>query len=192
MVHLPHPPPYQTLCSSLPPPTMLITMCAPSTLLFYHVPLLLLLLLPIHSYLMLCPTGRNPYCIDKNYGESTHTHTHTHTHNNDLPSLSCAAGVLIIWDRMFGTFQPEREKVIYGLVHPLGTWDPFWAQVGISSRVLTFQHKRLSPPWPPPAGPSLCVSLEASLVGEGLAPQTVHPPQGTWVGTGETTTGLSW
>ena len=64
---------------------------------------------------------------------SQHTHTHTHTHNNDLPSLSCAAGVLIIWDRIFGTFQPEREKVIYGLVHPLGTWDPFWAQVGISS-----------------------------------------------------------
>lgn len=30
---------------------------------------------------------------------------------------------------MFGTFQPEKEKVIYGLVHPLGTWDPFWAQI---------------------------------------------------------------
>lgn len=43
----------------------------------------------------------------------------------------CAAGVLIIWDRMFGTFQPElrEEKVIYGLVHPLSSWDPVWAQV---------------------------------------------------------------
>ena len=52
--------------------------------------------------------GRNPYCIDKNY-----------------------AGVLIIWDRMFGTFQPERpeEKVIYGLVHPLASWNPLWAQL---------------------------------------------------------------
>ncbi|CAI8054681.1 Alkylglycerol monooxygenase, partial [Geodia barretti] len=52
--------------------------------------------------------GRNPYCIDCNY-----------------------AGVLIIWDRMFGTFQPElrEEKVVYGLVHPLSSWNPFWAQI---------------------------------------------------------------
>ena len=51
--------------------------------------------------------GRNPYCIDHNY-----------------------AGVLIIWDRMFGTFEPERkgEKIVYGLVHPLASWDPLWAQ----------------------------------------------------------------
>ncbi|GMS92992.1 hypothetical protein PENTCL1PPCAC_15167, partial [Pristionchus entomophagus] len=37
--------------------------------------------------------GRNPYCIDRNYG-----------------------GILIIWDRMFGTFAAERpdEKIVYG------------------------------------------------------------------------------
>ncbi|OWF35691.1 Alkylglycerol monooxygenase [Mizuhopecten yessoensis] len=50
--------------------------------------------------------GRNPYCIDKNYG-----------------------GVLIIFDRLFGTFQAEEEKVIYGLVHPLQSWDPINAQI---------------------------------------------------------------
>lgn len=51
--------------------------------------------------------GRNPYCIDKNYG-----------------------GTLIIWDRMFGTFQAETdEEIAYGLVHPLASWDPFWIQV---------------------------------------------------------------
>lgn len=49
--------------------------------------------------------GRNPYCIDKNY-----------------------AGTLIIWDRMFGTFQSEKEEVAYGLVHPLQTWNPFEIQ----------------------------------------------------------------
>lgn len=50
--------------------------------------------------------GRNPYCIDKNYG-----------------------GTLIIWDRIFGTFQAEtNEKIAYGLVHPLASWDPFWTQ----------------------------------------------------------------
>ncbi|MCJ8740254.1 hypothetical protein PDJAM_G00056780 [Pangasius djambal] len=44
--------------------------------------------------------GRNRYCIDKNYG-----------------------GTLIIWDRMFGTFAPEEDKVIYGLTHPINTFD---------------------------------------------------------------------
>lgn len=29
---------------------------------------------------------------------------------------------------MFGTFTPETEKVIYGLVHPLNSWNPIWAQ----------------------------------------------------------------
>lgn len=50
--------------------------------------------------------GRNPYCIDKNY-----------------------AGTLIIWDRMFGTFQAEKEEVAYGLVHPLETWNPIEIQI---------------------------------------------------------------
>ena len=46
-----------------------------------------------------------------------------------MPSVLLTAGVLIIWDRIFGTFEPESEKVVYGLVHPLATWDPFWAQI---------------------------------------------------------------
>ncbi|KAJ1101379.1 hypothetical protein NDU88_006447, partial [Pleurodeles waltl] len=49
--------------------------------------------------------GRNPYCIDANY-----------------------AGTLIIWDRMFGTFVPEKEKVVYGLTHPINTFNPFQVQ----------------------------------------------------------------
>lgn len=49
--------------------------------------------------------GRNRYSIDKNY-----------------------AGVLIIWDRMFGTFEPEGEEVVYGLTHPINTFDPFQVQ----------------------------------------------------------------
>ncbi len=36
--------------------------------------------------------------------------------------------MLIIWDRMFGTFAPESDKVVYGLVHPLSSWNPIWAQ----------------------------------------------------------------
>jgi alkylglycerol monooxygenase len=50
--------------------------------------------------------GRNRYCIDKNY-----------------------AGVLIIWDRMFGTFEPEGDKIYYGLVHSLNSFNPLWSQM---------------------------------------------------------------
>lgn len=44
--------------------------------------------------------GRNLYCIDKNYG-----------------------GILIIWDRLFGTFAPESDKVVYGLVFPIKSFE---------------------------------------------------------------------
>jgi sterol desaturase/sphingolipid hydroxylase (fatty acid hydroxylase superfamily) len=34
------------------------------------------------------------------------------------------AGILIIWDRLFGTFEPEGERVQYGLTTNIGTWNP--------------------------------------------------------------------
>ena len=37
------------------------------------------------------------------------------------------AGVLIIWDRMFGTFRPEASEPTYGTVTPLASWNPLWA-----------------------------------------------------------------
>ncbi len=29
---------------------------------------------------------------------------------------------------MFGTFSPESDKVLYGLVHPINSWNPLWVQ----------------------------------------------------------------
>jgi len=34
------------------------------------------------------------------------------------------AGILIIWDRLFGTFEPEIEKPVYGLVKNIKTYNP--------------------------------------------------------------------
>lgn len=45
--------------------------------------------------------GSNQVYLDKNYG-----------------------GVLIIWDRLFGTFQEEGEQVVYGLTEPVGSANP--------------------------------------------------------------------
>ncbi len=33
-------------------------------------------------------------------------------------------GILIVWDRLFGTFEPESEKVRYGLTHDIHTFNP--------------------------------------------------------------------
>ena len=34
------------------------------------------------------------------------------------------AGIFIIWDRLFGTFEPEVEKPVYGLVININTYNP--------------------------------------------------------------------
>lgn len=49
--------------------------------------------------------GRNPKYIDKNH-----------------------AGVFIVWDRMFGTFQVEEERPVYGITTPTASWNPIWVQ----------------------------------------------------------------
>ncbi|HET9487488.1 MAG TPA: sterol desaturase family protein [Chryseosolibacter sp.] len=50
--------------------------------------------------------GRNPKYIDRNH-----------------------AGSLIIWDRMFGTFQEEEERPTYGITKPLNSWNAVWANM---------------------------------------------------------------
>ncbi|HEY5691901.1 MAG TPA: sterol desaturase family protein [Cyclobacteriaceae bacterium] len=50
--------------------------------------------------------GRNPKYIDKNH-----------------------AGTLIIWDKMFGTFQAEEERPTYGITKPINSWNAVWANI---------------------------------------------------------------
>lgn len=50
--------------------------------------------------------GRNPRYIDRNHG-----------------------GTFILWDRLFGTFEREREAVVYGITKPLASWNPLWANL---------------------------------------------------------------
>ena len=45
--------------------------------------------------------GQNPQYLDKNYG-----------------------GVLIVFDRLFGTFEPEVEPVRYGITKPVASYNP--------------------------------------------------------------------
>jgi sterol desaturase/sphingolipid hydroxylase (fatty acid hydroxylase superfamily) len=47
--------------------------------------------------------GVNPQYLDKNFGE-----------------------FLIIWDRMFGTFEEEKEKIAYGILDHPKSWNPIY------------------------------------------------------------------
>ncbi|MFQ3322872.1 MAG: alkylglycerol monooxygenase [Pseudomonadales bacterium] len=54
--------------------------------------------------------AQNAQYVDKNYG-----------------------GLLVIWDRLFGTYaeEDEKEEIIYGLRTPLVSWNPLWANLHI-------------------------------------------------------------
>ncbi|PIQ26898.1 sterol desaturase family protein [bacterium (Candidatus Blackallbacteria) CG17_big_fil_post_rev_8_21_14_2_50_48_46] len=76
--------------------------------------------------------GKNPEYIDRNYG-----------------------GVLIIWDRLFGSFEPERKEAVYGTVKALKSWNPLWAhavffaEMAQAMRSLPW-HQKLQVLWRPP------------------------------------------
>ena len=44
-------------------------------------------------------------------------------------------GVFIIWDRMFGTYTPQRSDLqpLYGTATPLNSWNPMWANFQVLS-----------------------------------------------------------
>ena len=71
-----------------------------------------------------CHHGRNPYCIDKNYG-----------------------GILIIWDRLFGTYTEEldHEPVVYGTLTPLQSWNPVWGN--LKNYVVLWRDMCATPGW---------------------------------------------
>jgi alkylglycerol monooxygenase len=40
-------------------------------------------------------------------------------------------GILIIWDRVFGSFKEEAEPCVYGTRSALNSWDPLWANAEV-------------------------------------------------------------
>ena len=75
-----------------------------------------------------CITPRTAEYLDRNYG-----------------------GILIVWDRLFGTFAAERPEapLVYGLAHPLGSLNPItialheWLQIGRDFRRARSWRQRL-------------------------------------------------
>jgi alkylglycerol monooxygenase len=38
------------------------------------------------------------------------------------------AAVFLVWDRLFGSYEPETEACVYGISQPLRSFNPLWAQ----------------------------------------------------------------
>ncbi|WP_434385796.1 sterol desaturase family protein [Melittangium boletus] len=79
--------------------------------------------------------------------------------------------MLIVWDRLFGTFEPEREPVTYGTVEPVRTfnplraaWRPFGEAWSLMRRTPRFWDKLrfwfMPPEWMPPGVTDAHVPVE--------------------------------
>jgi sterol desaturase/sphingolipid hydroxylase (fatty acid hydroxylase superfamily) len=55
---------------------------------------------------------------------NTPSHHRVHHATNSQYLDRNHAGIFIIWDRIFGTFEPEVEKPVYGLVSNIETYNP--------------------------------------------------------------------
>ena len=86
---------------------------------------------------------------------NTPSHHRVH-HASNAAYLDCNyGGVLIVFDRLFGTFVAERadEPVRYGLVHPFGTNNPLAIALGEWRRLFTDLFR----------APSLAAALRVAL-----------------------------
>jgi sterol desaturase/sphingolipid hydroxylase (fatty acid hydroxylase superfamily) len=66
--------------------------------------------------------GANPQYLDKNYG-----------------------GILIVWDKLFGTFEPEVRRVKYGLTKNIRTYNPL--RIGYHELVAVARDVRRAERW---------------------------------------------
>ena len=114
--------------------------------------------------------ARNPRYLDRNY-----------------------AGILIVWDRLFGSFQPEldEEACRYGLVHNLGAFNivrvAFHEWIGIVQDIVRAPRHTVGwlfgpPGWSPDGSRETSASLKAQWAAStpataaGSAPTPAAPP----------------
>lgn len=110
------------------PPEMVLTAHAINLLYQYWIHTQFVGRLGWLEWIFNCPThhrvhhGVNEPYLDRNYG-----------------------GILIIWDRLFGTFAEETEPVRYGIIKPLRSYNPLWANLHAWKEM--FDAMRTRPTW---------------------------------------------
>jgi sterol desaturase/sphingolipid hydroxylase (fatty acid hydroxylase superfamily) len=94
---------------------------------------------------------------------NTPSHHRVHHGANDVYLDRNYGGILVIWDRLFGSFVPEEERVRYGLTKNLETFNPvrvafheyaaLWADIRRARRWRTrVEHALRGPGWQPEEG----------------------------------------
>lgn len=103
--------------------------------------------------------GRLPRPVELVFNTPSHHRVH---HGSDPEYLDRNyAGILIVWDRMFGTFAEENRRPTYGLTKPVGTYNLVELQYGDYAEMVRqfrqadcWRHRLgylLGPPgWEPP------------------------------------------
>jgi sterol desaturase/sphingolipid hydroxylase (fatty acid hydroxylase superfamily) len=66
--------------------------------------------------------GKLPTPIE--YVFNTASHHRVHHGSNGRYLDKNYGGILIVWDRLFGTFEEEHERVVYGLTKNIATYNP--------------------------------------------------------------------
>ncbi len=102
-------------------------------------------------------------------------------------------GILIVWDRLFGTFQEEEdaEPCVYGTRKPLRSWNPLWANLQVYADLMrdTWQARGIADKlrvWLKPPGwrPAEAAALRPSPSFDVQAVERYDPPtsRGTLAG----------
>jgi sterol desaturase/sphingolipid hydroxylase (fatty acid hydroxylase superfamily) len=110
------------------PPLMVLTMQAVSLLYQFW----------IHTELV-----RHMGPLEKIMNTPSHHRVHHGTNQTYLDRNH--AGILIVWDRMFGTFVPEEEKPVYGLTKNIGSYNPF--RIAFHEWIDLWNDVRVAPSW---------------------------------------------
>jgi len=68
----------------------------------------------------------------------TPSHHRVHHAQNERYIDRNYGGMFIVWDRLFGTYEPENDAdpVVFGVRKPLANWNPFWANLQVYDYLL--------------------------------------------------------
>ena len=79
------------------------------------------------------------------YVFNTPSHHRVHHGSDPIYLDRNYAGILIVWDRLFGTFQPELHRPTYGLTYKVDTYNPIKLEYGHYATL--FRDVRNAPTW---------------------------------------------
>ena len=93
----------------------------------------------IHTKLI----GKLPVWFETIFNTASHHRVH---HGSNIRYLDKNhAGVFIVWDKLFGTFEPETEEVIYGLTQNIDTNNV--VKIAFNEYVNLWQDMKNAPTW---------------------------------------------